>query len=141
MKSMRLLFMAAILVVTLAGCQMNSRDQVMAVDRSQVQLRAVSTRAFETSDRNLTVRNVIATLQDLNFVIDKADEALGTVSATKFDVYVMRMTVTVRPRGSRQVAVRASAQYNMVAVSDARPYQQFFSALEKAMFLTANEVD
>ena len=141
MKSMRLLFMAAVLVVSLAGCQMNSRDQVLAVDRSQVQLRSISTRAFDTADRNLTVRNVIATLQDLNFVIDKADEALGTVSATKFDVYVMRMTVTVRPRGNRQVAVRASAQYNMGAVSDARPYQQFFSALEKAMFLTANEAD
>lgn len=141
MKNMRLLFMAAALVGLLIGCQMNSRDQVLAVDQSQVQLRSVSTRAFDTADRNLTVRNVIATLQDLNFVIDKADEALGTVSATKFDTYVMRMTVTVRPRGNRQVAVRASAQYNMVAVSDAKPYQQFFSALEKAMFLTANEVD
>jgi hypothetical protein len=141
MMSVRLLFMAATLVVSAAGCQMNSRDQVLAVDRSQVQLRSVSTRAFDTSDRNLTVRNVIATLQDLNFVIDKADEALGTVSATKFDVYVMRMTVTVRPRGNRQMAVRASAQYNMVAVSDAKPYQQFFSSLEKAMFLTANEID
>jgi hypothetical protein len=29
----------------------------------------------------------------------------------------------------------------MAAVSDAKPYQQFFSALEKAMFLTANETD
>lgn len=137
---MRVLRVAG-LVAAVAGCQMDSRDQVLAVDRSQVQLRAVSTRAFDTTDRNLTVRNVIATLQDLNFVIDKADDALGTVSATKFDTYVMRMTVTVRPRGDRQVAVRASAQYNMVAVSDARPYQQFFAALEKAMFLTANEID
>lgn len=53
----------------------------------------------------------------------------------------MRMTVTVRPRGKTQMAVRASAQYNLVAVSDAEPYQQFFAALSKAMFLTANEVD
>lgn len=120
---------------------MNSRDQILAVDRSQVQLRSVSTRAFDTGDQNFTVRNVIATLQDLNFVIDKADEALGTVSATKLDRYVMRMTVTVRPRGTRQVSVRASAQYNMDAVSDAAPYQQFFSSLEKAMFLAANEVN
>jgi hypothetical protein len=141
MKGMSLLFIAVAAVASLAGCQVNSRDQVLAVDRSQVQLRSVSTRAFDTADVNLTVRNVIATLQDLNFVIDKADETLGTVSATKFDTYVMRMTVTVRPRGDRQVAVRASAQYNMVAVSDAKPYQQFFSALEKAMFLTSNEVD
>src|ERR1700712_5728414 len=118
MKSVGLRFTAPAVLMLLAGCQMNSRDQVLAVDRSQLQLRSVSTRAFDTGDRNLTIRNVIATLQDLNFVIDKADEVLGTVSATKFDKYVMRMTVTVRPGGNQQVAVRASAQYNMVAVSD-----------------------
>ena len=123
------------------ACQMNSRDQVLAADKSQVQLRAVSTRAFDTSDRNLTIRNVITTLQDLGFVVDKADEALGTVSATKMAGYVLRITVIVRPRGQHQMLVRASAQYNMEAVSDASPYQQFFAALEKAMFLTANEVD
>lgn len=139
--SKKLLLVSGALGILLAGCQVNSRDQVLAVDRSQVQLRSVSTRSFDTADRNLTVRNVIATLQDLNFVIDKADEALGTVSATKLDGYVMRMTVTIRPRGEQRMAVRASAQYNMIAVSDARPYQQFFSALEKAMYLTANEID
>ena len=141
MKGLTRRSLPAALAASVCGCQMNSRDQVLAVDRTQVQLRSVSTRAFDTNDRNLTVRNVISTLQDLNFVIDKADETLGTVSATKFDAYVMRMTVTVRPRGDKQVAVRASAQYNMVAVSDAKPYQQFFAALEKAMFLTANEID
>lgn len=125
----------------LAACQTDSRQQILATDRSQVELRAVQTRAFDTTDKNLTVRNVIATLQDLGFVIDKADEALGTVSGTKLQGYTMRITVTVRPRGATQMAVRASAQYNLVAVSDAAPYQQFFAALEKAMFLTANEVD
>lgn len=124
-----------------AGCQTDSRQQVLLTDRSQVELRAVQTRAFETIDRNLTLRTVIATLQDLGFVVDKADETLGMVSATKYSGYSMRMTVTVRSRGTTQTAVRASAQYNLAAVSDAEPYQQFFAALEKAMFLTANEVD
>lgn len=137
---------AAIAVLMLVGagvaaCQTDSRDQVMATSSSQVALRAVQTRAFDTTDRNLTVRNVIATLQDLGFVIDKADQTLGMVSGTKLDGYSMRITVTVRPRGKTQTAVRASAQYNLEAVSAADPYQQFFNALEKAMFLTANEVD
>lgn len=127
--------------LVLAGCQTDSKQQVLYTDRSQVELRAVQTRAFDTTDRNLTVRNVIATLQDLGFVIDKADETLGTVSGTKLQGYTMRITVTVRPRGATQMAVRASAQYNLTAVSDAAPYQQFFAALEKAMFLQANEVD
>lgn len=137
-RSATALLLAAL---ALAGCQTDSKQQVLATDRSQVELRAVQTRAFDTTDRDLTVRAVIATLQDLGFVIDKADATLGTVSATKFGGYAMRMTVTVRPRGKTQTAVRASAQYNINAVSDAQPYQQFFAALEKAMFLTANEVD
>lgn len=128
-------------VLALGACQTDSRQQVLATDRSQVELRSVQTRAFDTGDKNLTVRTVIATLQDLGFVIDKADEQLGTVSATKLSGYALRMTVTVRSRGTAQIAVRASAQYNLTAVSDAQPYQQFFAALEKAMFLTANEVD
>jgi hypothetical protein len=84
---------------------------------------------------------VIATLQDLGFVIDKADSLLGTVSATKLDSYALKMTVSVRPRGGTQLLVRANAQYNIKAVEDPQPYQQFFEALQKAMFLTAHEVD
>lgn len=127
--------------VVLGGCQADSRQQVLATDKGQVELRAVQTRAFDTTDKGRTLRSVIATLQDLGFVVDKADDVLGLVSATKLDGYAMRMTVTLRLRGSTQIAVRASAQYNLSAVSDAAPYQQFFAALEKAMFLTANEVD
>jgi hypothetical protein len=74
-------------------------------------------------------------------VIDKADATLGTVSATKLNGYLVRMTVTVRPRGETQLLVRASAQYNLKAIEDPQPYQQFFSALERAMFLTAQAAD
>lgn len=133
--------LAILAFIPLMACQTDSKQQVLATDKSQVELRAVQTRAFDTTDKNLTVRNVIATLQDLGFVVDKADETLGTVSGTKLSGYTMRMTVTVRPRGKTQMAVRASAQYNLVAVTDPQPYQQFFVALEKAMFLTANEID
>lgn len=133
--------LAIVVVGLLSACQTDSRQQVLLTDRGQVELRAIQTRAFDTTDKNQTIRTVIATLQDLGFVIDKADEQLGAVSATKLSGYAMRMTVTVRPRGTTQTAVRASGQYNLVAVSDAEPYQQFFAALEKAMFLTANQVD
>jgi len=135
-----LIFGCALLLI-LGACQTDSRQQVLLTDKSQVELRAVQTRAFDTTDKMLTLRNVIATLQDLGFVVDKADETLGMVSATKLSGYAMRMTITIRSRGATQIAVRASAQYNLSAVSDAAPYQQFFAALEKAMFLTANEVD
>lgn len=138
---MRQAALLQVLLLALFGCQTDSRQQVLATNATQVQLRAVQTRSFDTADRPLVVRNVIATLQDLGFLIDKSDDVLGTVTGTKLGGYTMRMMITVRPRGPNSTAVRASAQYNLDAVSDAVPYQQFFSALGKSMFLTANEVD
>ncbi len=128
-------------VLMLAGCQTDSRQQVLATTKSQVELRSFQTRAFDTTDKEKTLRTVMATLQDLSFVLDKADAVLGTVSGTKLDGYQLRITVTVRPRGATQMLVRANAQYNITAVEDPAPYQQFFGALERAMFLTAHEVD
>lgn len=125
----------------LVACQTDSRQQILATTESSVALRSVQTRAFDTTDQNQTIRTVIATLQDLGFVIDQADEDLGSVSATRLDGTAMRMTVTVRTRGESRTAVRASAQYGLDAVTDGRPYQRFFSALEQAMFLTAHEID
>ena len=108
---------------------------------SQVQLRQIQSRVFDTSDREKTLRTVIATLQDLAFVVDKADLMLGTVSATKLDGYSMRMTVTARPRGKGQMVVRANAQLNTHPIPDPAPYQSFFVALERSMFLAAHSVD
>jgi hypothetical protein len=124
----------------LFGCA-SSIDQVMKADQSAVQLRSYQERAFDTADKEQTLRSVIATLQDLSFVMDKADLDLGVVSATKLSGYQLRVTVTVRPRGSSQMLVRANAQQGEMAVEDPKPYQDFFAALEKAMFLTAHEVD
>ena len=80
---------------------------------------------------------VIATLQDLGFIVDRADETMGTVTATKLSGYALRMTVTLRPVGKR-IPVRASGQYNLEAVTNPQPYQQLFAALSKALFLQAN---
>ena len=124
----------------LAGCQFNPPQRVLEGE-SQVQLRSIQTRAFETTERQQTLRTVIATLQDLGFVIDKADADLGAVSATKLDGYELRMTVTVRPGNEKQLLVRASAQYQMQPIDDPEPYQDFFTALEKSMFLASHSVD
>ena len=133
--------LAVFALLALVACQTNSRDQILATDKSQVALRSIQQRAFDTSDKETTLRSVIATLQDLGFVIDKADDTLGSVSGTKLEGYQLRITVTVRPRGQTQMLVRANAQYNLTAVEDPEPYQQFFTALERSMFLTAHKVD
>jgi hypothetical protein len=127
-------------VALTCGCAPSTKA-VMEADQSAVQLRSFQQRAFDTADKEQTLRTAISTLQDLGFVIDKADLTLGTVSATKLSGYQLRMTVTARPRGTTQMLVRANAQYMEKAVEDPKPYQDFFTALEKSMFLTAHQVD
>lgn len=129
------------LLLTLAGGCASSRDHLLASDESQVKLRSIQTRAFDTTDRERLLRSVMATLQDLGFVLDNADDVLGIVSATKLDRYQLRMTVSIRPRGTTQTLVRASAQYNNKPVEDPEPYQQFFASLSKGMFLDAHHVE
>ncbi|WP_027176083.1 hypothetical protein [Desulfovibrio aminophilus] len=137
MKSTRALFLVLAAALLASAC-VNPNKQALATSESQVQLRSIQSRAFDTTDKEKTLRTVIATLQDLGFVIDKADGTLGTVSATKLSGYQMRMTVTVQPKGTTQTRVRANAQLGLQAVEAPLPYQQFFQSLEKAMFLTAN---
>ncbi len=136
-KAGLILIVFSLLVV---GCA-TTQQRLLDSDSSQVQLRSIQTRAFETTDKEKTLRTIMSTLQDLGFVIDKADATLGTVSATKLKNYALRITVTVRTRGDTQLLVRANAQYNVQPVTDPEPYQQFFASLEKAMFLTAHQVD
>ena len=132
---------AVLSAVLVTACHSSGWYQILGVGQPAVQLRSYQTRVFDEADRLKTLRIVIATLQDLGFVIDKADATLGTITATKLDGYQLRMTVTVRERDTSQLLIRANAQYDAIAVETPEPYQQFFEALQKAMFLTAHQVD
>jgi hypothetical protein len=140
MNRISIALVSAFSISLMTGCAPSTKA-VMETGQSAVALRSFQQRSFDTSDKEKTLRTVIATLQDLSFVVDKADMDLGTVSATKLSGYQLRMTVTVRPRNETQMLVRANAQYMDKAVEEPKPYQDFFVALEKSMFLTAHQVD
>lgn len=140
MNSLRTLIPILVMVMIIGGCQTDSRQQILSVDKSQVALRAVQSRVFDTTDQSLTLRTIIATLQDLGFTVDKVDSDIGIVSARKAGQGLLKMTISMRRRGSEQTYVRANAQHNLNAVSDAAPYQKFFNSLEQAMFLELNNV-
>jgi hypothetical protein len=141
MKTMRSAIFrgVAVMLLMVCACAPPTR-QVLETQESEVRLRSIQSRIFETTDTNKTLRAVIAALQDLGFVVDKANASLGVVSATKLSGYVLRITVSVRPRGESQVLVRANAQYNIQAVEDPEPYQRFFDALAQSMFLAAHQL-
>jgi len=127
-------------VFWLAGCATTTPVDISG-SGTQLQARQIQTRQYDTLNKALTMRSVVATLQDLGFTIDQADAELGTITATRFHEYTMRMTVTVVQRGEEKVSVRANARIGENAVTDATTYQDFFVALDKAMFLTLQRVD
>jgi len=133
-------YMSLLSLVVLAGCASTTPVDISG-SGSQLETRQIQTRQYDTLDKALTMRSVIATLQDLGFTIDQADAELGTITATRYHEYTMRMTVTVVQRGDQRVSVRANARIGEKPVTDAGTYQDFFVALDKAMFLTLQRVD
>jgi|TARA_B110000503_G_C6973479_1_gene340158 hypothetical protein len=137
-------FLIAFLYIFLSGsgCVKDSKQALFESDSSAVELRSFQSRAFDTTDNKKTLRTVIATMQDLGFVINKADSEVGVVSGSKYaNAHSAQLTVTVRTKNDRQLIVRANVQQHLEAVEDPQIYQDFFVSLEKAMFLKAQEVD
>jgi dihydroorotate dehydrogenase len=136
-----------VLAAGLAACAGPASREVLSGGESALKLRAAQTRAVEGNDRNKVLRAVVATMQDLGFMVSGADAALGTVTGRKFTsdgsgkAYDMRMTVTVRQRDSRQMLVRANAEFNNKPVEDPKAYQNFFAALGKSIFLDSAQAE
>lgn len=67
-----------------ADIQWNSRSQILMSEDSQVKLRSIQSRVFDTTDRAKILRVAVATMQDLFFDIDVLDEELGIISGKKW---------------------------------------------------------
>lgn len=132
------LTMACVLILT--GCMQTTKDRVLdSGEESQLQKRSYQTRYFDTADKEKVMRATISTLQDLGFLVNQANSTLGTITATRMQQRSLtQITVNIRPRGKDQISVRINAQYNNHPVTDPKHYQNFFSSLEKSLFLTAH---
>lgn len=63
----------------------DARDQIWRADESQVMLRNAQSRVFETQDRARLLAAIVATMQDLGFMVEALDPDLGIVSGVRFD--------------------------------------------------------
>lgn len=113
--------------------------ELLAPTEAQMKIRSAQTRTFDVKDRVVAMRAVIAALQDLGFIIERAYEALGLVTAARFaepNYYdVLGVTVTVRPQPNDRMMIRANAIYNNKPIEDAKVYQNFFATLERSLFV------
>jgi len=117
-------------------------EDLLAPTEEQMRIRNLQTRVFDVSDRQLAMRGVITALQDLGFIIERANEPLGLVTAARFAepryFDVVGISVTVRPRGAGQVAIRANAIFNNEPITEPEVYQNFFATLELSLFIEGN---
>ena len=58
------------LIFMLSGCTAIPDDAVLGNASQQLKLRSIQSRVYETTDKNAVLRNVISTLQDLDFLIE-----------------------------------------------------------------------
>jgi len=127
-------------VILLSTACVSTHERVLGTQNSQLQTRNYQSRAFETQDREMVLRSIISTMQDLGFIIDKADDKLGTITGTSF-TQGSKLTVSVRQIGQNRIIVRANAQAGLKEITDPIPYQNFFAALGQSLFLEAHAID
>jgi len=138
----RRLTIMALAFAVMACATPEPAPDLLAPTDEQMKLRNLQTRTFDVSDRNQAMRAVIAALQDLGFIIERANESLGLVTAARFAepryFDVVGVTVTVRPEPEGRMLIRANAIYNNEPVTDPKVYQNFFATLERSLFIGRN---
>ncbi len=134
-----ILLATCLAAVSVSGCVSTPFD--VAGTSPALEMRSIQTREYESLDKTMTMRAVIATLQDLGFTIDQADVGVGVITGTRLQYLDMRMTITVMPKAADRVSVRANARIGEKSITQAETYQDFFVALDKAVFLARNNVD
>jgi hypothetical protein len=114
---------------------------LFAPTNAQMQVRSLQTRTFDLKDlkdRNTTMRGVITSLQDLGFIIERANESLGFVTATRSaepsSDDIVTITVTVHQESAETMSIRANTIYNNKPLDDAKVYQNYFAALRRVFY-------
>ena len=126
------------------GCAAPEPSQdLLAPTEAQMKIRSVQTRVFDIADRQQAMRGVITALRDLGFIVERANEPLGLVTAARFaepNYYdVVGVTVTVRQETAERMMIRANAIFNNKPIEDPKVYQNFFATLERSLFINTNK--
>jgi hypothetical protein len=143
-RTIRLATLTFVVALGLGGCASPPKqpENLLAPSEEQMKIRNMQTRTFDVADRRVAMRGVIAALQDLGFIIERANEPLGLVTAARFAepkyFDVVGVTVTVRSLNKKQTTIRANAIFNNEPITDPEVYRNFFATLERSLFIGRN---
>lgn len=151
-----------ILGLALAGC---STGPQVNPPSTQLELRSMQTRTYDTADTQLVMKAMMNVLQDLGYVVKSADSDLGLLTAEKWTNIVQKKKAVKKaekagktlPRMQtfecsgnvskfgNECRVRVNFQRKILddhgtilgvqTVEDAAFYQQFHSRVDKGIFL------
>ncbi len=158
---MRKVFIPFVVFVSLAACSwFQPKPQ-----QTQLQIREYQTRAFDTKNTKLVMKAVLGVLQDEGFIVKNADSDLGFISASKETdlggapifwgtkdseparyrkTSVIETTANVSEFGSqcrvrmnfmKKILDNTGATMEVDQITDAKFYQDFFSKVDKGLFL------
>jgi len=144
---LKAIILTILLAALSAGCALTPRNNsfeeaLLASKQSQVQVRSYQSRIFETNDKISAIRAVIATMQDLGFAVTRTDANLGIVTGEKNHANSnVFMTVSIKEKNTATIIIRASISHNQKTIDYIAPYQDFFAALQKSIFLQINSIN
>ena len=129
------------LALSIAACKApEPSPTLLAPTAEQTKLRSYQSRTFDIADRLVALRGVMGVLQDLGFIIERANEPLGLVTGARFAepnyADVVAVTVTVRPQEGGRMLIRVNAIFNNRPIEDPEVYRNFFAALERSLLVT-----
>ena len=137
---MKRIIVVLLIMLSVGGCSSVRQQSVLGNAYSQTETKNYQSRKFDTTDKDLVLRAVIATMQDLGFIIDRADEGLGIVSGTSFK-NDSKLSVSVRPSEQKQTLVRINAQVKKKELKEPVAYQNFFDSLSRSLSLESHEIE
>lgn len=140
-KSKKSRYLVGVMLGILTACQAAPKESLLLSKKSPIEIRAMQSREFASSDRNTVIRAVISTMQDLGYTLEKVDASSGAVTGTK--LAQLKLSASIYPEGLSQTIVRANALVLIKPIwhqVDAPEFYQrdFFDPLSKSLILVPN---
>jgi len=154
-----------LMLLSVFGC---SGSQIKTVQKTQLEIRQMQTRTYDTQNTKMVVKAMLNVLQDDGFIVNQADLELGFLNATKeVDVEnpwekfwatyeegwkknsITTCTANVSQFGDK-TRVRVNFQVKVMTnlggvatvyqIDDPEYYQKFFSKVDKGIFIEKEKI-